>query len=270
MGANVDVIFLYLVMSLSCYLHSSVTNGQESELHDPRVRRHLPISWSAFQYTYYMDILIEGYGSSLTEIYLTNTSLLPYTLLMNASAYVSVVLIEITTECNVTGNGTEKMCTCNPGYSWNITMCYTYPPCSNSSNFCSCLFIQDDNIPVCEAPKNISDQRVSLKGYLTTNETFTPDLLDPSSTNYKAKESNLTLALLNAYTKNCNPLSVAVLGFRKCDSQLQDASGGSSFLHATFIQQCSGVSVSLQCHILTAINIRNGDYRARAIGSKLQ
>ncbi|XP_073481362.1 adhesion G-protein coupled receptor F3-like [Aquarana catesbeiana] len=213
MGANVDVIFLYLVMSLSCYLHSSVTNGQESELHDPRVRRHLPISWSAFQYTYYMDILIEGYGSSLTEIYLTNTSLLPYTLLMNASAYVSVVLIEITTECNVTGNGTEKMCTCNPGYSWNITMCYTYPPCSNSSNFCSCLFIQDDNIPVCEAPKNISDQRVSLKGYLTTNETFTPDLLDPSSTNYKAKESNLTLALLNAYTKNCNPLSVAVLGF---------------------------------------------------------
>ncbi|XP_018423540.1 PREDICTED: adhesion G-protein coupled receptor F3 [Nanorana parkeri] len=198
MGAIVAAIFLYLVMSGSCYLHSPVRNDQERN--EERVRRQLATSGSTYEYVFYTDILMEGYGSSAAESRLRNTSLLPYTLPINSSISVTVVQIEITTECNVTDTG--KMCTCSPGYSWNITVCYTYPPCSNSSNFCSCLFIQDDIIPFFD-----------LKGSLTMNETFTADLLDTTSPKYQAMQSNITLALLNAYAKNCNPLSVAVHGF---------------------------------------------------------
>ncbi|XP_075197725.1 adhesion G-protein coupled receptor F3-like [Anomaloglossus baeobatrachus] len=119
--------------------------------------------------------------------------------------------ITITTECNVTDTG--KMCACKTGYIWNIAVCYTYRPCSNSSSFCSCLIIPDDNIPYCEIPRNISDYRVYMKGSITLNETFTTDLLDPTSVKYQEMEINITLSLLNAYTKICNPLNVSVLGF---------------------------------------------------------
>ncbi|KAM5165080.1 adhesion G-protein coupled receptor F3-like [Mantella aurantiaca] len=211
MGATITAIFLYLMISVSCYLHSPVSDDQEEEYNVQRVRRQLATSGSMYQYVYYTDLLMEGYSSGTVEKILSNSSLLPYTLSINSSVSVTFVQIEITTECNVTATG--KMCTCTAGYSWNITVCYTYPSCSNSSNFCSCLFIQNDIIPICESPKNISNQTVDLKGSLTMNETFTTDLLATTSTKYQALQSNITLALLNAYTKNCNPLSVAILGF---------------------------------------------------------
>ncbi|XP_063775297.1 adhesion G-protein coupled receptor F1-like [Pseudophryne corroboree] len=114
-------------------------------------------------------------------------------------------------KCYVTDAG--MACTCADGYKWNITACYSYAPCSNTSSFCSCLLVPDSNIPSCEIPQNTSDKKVTITGSFTLNETFTTDLLDPTTVKYKALESNITLTLLNAYTQSCNPIDVSVLGF---------------------------------------------------------
>ncbi|KAG8580025.1 hypothetical protein GDO81_007092 [Engystomops pustulosus] len=54
---------------------------------------------------------------------------------------------------------------------------------------------------------------VEIKGSVTLNESFTTDLLDPTSGRYQTLASNITLALLNVYTKTCNPLHVSVIEF---------------------------------------------------------
>ncbi|XP_075123020.1 adhesion G-protein coupled receptor F3 [Leptodactylus fuscus] len=158
-----------------------------------------------------MDIMLEGYASVSNKAYITNLSSDPYTLLLMPTVNVSKLQFYITTECNMTDTG--NLCTCKDGYRWNITVCYTYLPCNNSSSFCSCLFIPDNHIPYCENPKSISNYRVNINGSVTLNQTFSNDLLDPTSVTYKMLESNITLALLNVYTKTCNPLNVSVVGF---------------------------------------------------------
>ncbi|XP_068089348.1 adhesion G-protein coupled receptor F3-like [Hyperolius riggenbachi] len=219
MAATLAPIFLYLAIS-SCYCYwnqteqtkqeTMITNGQV-DYHEPRVRMQRASGQSVYEYVYYTDILMEGFSTALVEAYITSPSVVPYTLVINSSITVSMVKINVTTECNVTDTG--KTCSCVSGYTWNITVCYTYKPCSNSSAFCSCLFIPNDLFPFCEDPKNITDTRVNISGSFTMNETFTPDLLDASSVKYQALQSNLTLALLNVYTQICNPLSVTIVGF---------------------------------------------------------
>ncbi|XP_044145137.1 adhesion G-protein coupled receptor F3-like [Bufo gargarizans] len=164
---------------------------------------------SVYEYVYYTDFILEGCGSAEAEAYLSSP--ISYTLPISSTLSVTLVQFNITTECNVTDTG--KMCICKDGYKWNITACYTYRPCSNSSSFCSCLFIPNDNIPYCESPPNISDHIVDINGSISLNETFTTDLLDRTSVKYQTLEYNMTLALLNVYTKFCNPLNVSVLGF---------------------------------------------------------
>ncbi|KAG8580027.1 hypothetical protein GDO81_007092 [Engystomops pustulosus] len=188
-------------------------SSPEMEMEDgqERVKRQLSSAQITYEYLYYTDLILEGYASDTAEAFLTSPSSVPYSLLINSTLNVTMVQVNITTECNVTDTG--KMCTCKDGYRWNITVCYTYRPCNNSTSFCSCLIIPDDNIPYCESPQNISDFRVEIKGSVTLNESFTTDLLDPTSGRYQTLASNITLALLNVYTKTCNPLHVSVIEF---------------------------------------------------------
>ncbi|XP_075719671.1 adhesion G-protein coupled receptor F3-like [Rhinoderma darwinii] len=210
-----SALFLYLMIGTSQgheKRQSLPTHELEEEFGIERVKRQLPPEQNVYQYVYYTDITLEGYASDVAEASIASQSIVPYTVLINSTLNVTFAQIAITTECNVTDTG--KMCACNDGYIWNITVCYTYRPCSNSSSFCSCLLILDNNIPYCESPHNISHHRVIMYGSITLNETFTTDLLDPTSVNYQALQSNITLVLLNVYTKNCNPLRVSVFGFR--------------------------------------------------------
>ncbi|KAM3932762.1 adhesion G-protein coupled receptor F3-like [Leptodactylus fuscus] len=181
------------------------------EFGNERVRRQVSSLQIVYEYVHYMDIMLEGYASVSNKAYITNLSSDPYTLLLMPTVNVSKLQFYITTECNMTDTG--NLCTCKDGYRWNITVCYTYLPCNNSSSFCSCLFIPDNHIPYCENPKSISNYRVNINGSVTLNQTFSNDLLDPTSVTYKMLESNITLALLNVYTKTCNPLNVSVVGF---------------------------------------------------------
>ncbi|XP_056419484.1 adhesion G-protein coupled receptor F3-like [Hyla sarda] len=178
----------------------------ETEFGKERVKRQL----SSQNEYYYGDITLEGYDVKNAIANYPSLSA-SYTLLINSTLSLTLTQITITTDCNVTDTG--KMCVCKNGYTWNITVCYTYSPCNNSAPFCSCLIIPDYQIPYCESPKNISDYRVHMKGNITLNKTFTKDLLDPTSVTYKALESNITLTLLNVYTQTCDPLDVSVKGF---------------------------------------------------------
>ncbi|XP_069830373.1 adhesion G protein-coupled receptor F5-like [Dendropsophus ebraccatus] len=189
---------------------SSSSLQLEVEYGEERVKRQLSSGQSTYQYVYYADLTLEGYAFESAKAYLSSLAV-PYTLPINSTLSVTVTQMAITTECNVTDTG--NTCACKDGYSWNITVCYTYRPCNNSSSFCSCLIILDENMPFCESPRDISDTRVDMKGSITLNKTFTKDLLDPTSVTYQALKSSIILALLNVYTKTCNPVDVSVLGF---------------------------------------------------------
>ncbi|XP_073442673.1 adhesion G-protein coupled receptor F3-like isoform X2 [Dendrobates tinctorius] len=190
---------------------SLLSHDQEKEFGKERVPRAESSAQSVYQYVYYTALTLEGYASAAAEASFMSPGTVPFTVYINSTLSMSLTKLNITTECNVTDTG--KTCTCKTGYTWNITVCYTYRPCSNSTAFCSCLIIPDDNIPYCESPKNISDYRVDINGSITLNETFTKDLLDPTSVKYQGMSTNITLSLLNAFTKVCNPLNVSMLGF---------------------------------------------------------
>ncbi|KAM4772428.1 adhesion G-protein coupled receptor F3-like [Rhinophrynus dorsalis] len=107
------------------------------------------------EYVIYTDLLIEGYSSAAAESYLTSTTLLPFSLNIDGSRTVDIVQINVTRECNTTD--TAKSCACKEGYKWNLTVCYSYATC-NDSSFCSCILVLDDNIPFCEQIRNVSEQ----------------------------------------------------------------------------------------------------------------
>ncbi|XP_053316444.1 adhesion G-protein coupled receptor F3-like [Spea bombifrons] len=174
-----------------------------------RIRRQLSTA-VMHEYMLYTDVLLEGSSADAAESFLMNPTFLPYSLALNSTLRVTLVQLSITTECNVTD--TVKSCACKAGYRWNITVCHVYQAC-NGSSFCSCILVPDDNIPFCEREVIVTTQKVNLTGSFTLNEIFTVDLQDQTSPLYKAKAYNITLALLDAYTRNCNLLNVSVVGF---------------------------------------------------------
>uniref|UniRef100_A0A8C4S7T0 Adhesion G protein-coupled receptor F5-like n=1 Tax=Erpetoichthys calabaricus TaxID=27687 RepID=A0A8C4S7T0_ERPCA len=124
---------------------------------------------------------------------------------MNLNGTITIVSINITTDC--TFYGSILSCICMPGFIWRGPICQSQQQCCASQSTCN--FTATSDTPSC-LPKNT----VTMDGSLTLNEKFLPDYNTPSSSLYQNKSTAIIQKLTAAFSNINGFECVNFTGFR--------------------------------------------------------